>query len=189
MKNLILIIVFLLLCPSLVLAEDRPTSPKTQDKLSIEEWVDNSNKIVYRRFLLIKVFHKALTQAFFLGDDAKNIGLDKKKLTDYLRLKIKNNFANMKFEERPRKKYKPREIGKIRFRVWVTGDNYPVAYHVKCEFWSAWDSEDPDYDYRIWENAVLGYGSRDNVPDTIKKILDEMIEELAILFYKVRGEL
>ena len=40
-------------------------------------------------------------------------------------------------------------------------------------------------DYKEVVNLI----ARENVPDTIKKILGKMIEELAILFYKVRGEL
>tara|TARA_B100001964_G_scaffold209089_1_gene242298 strand:- start:136 stop:285 length:150 start_codon:yes stop_codon:yes gene_type:complete len=44
-------------------------------------------------------------------------------------------------------------------------------------------------DSPIKEERVLGYGSKDDVPDEIKKTISNMIEGLAISFYKVRGEL
>jgi hypothetical protein len=41
----------------------------------------------------------------------------------------------------------------------------------------------------IWEKEMMRYGSRDNVPDKIKKVIDGLIQDLAILFFKVREEL
>ena len=65
---------------------------------------------------------------------------------------------------------------------------YPVIYHVKCEFWSGVDL-DSDYDYRIWDDEMIGYGTKYTVPNSVKECIDSMIQRIAILFFKVRGEL
>ena len=122
---------------------------------------------------------------WLLGDDAEKIGLDEKKLTDYLRLKIKNNFANIRIGG-PYSTVK--QLGSINLRVHVLGDNYPVAYHLKFQFSHCGDGQiDASV---IWHNdTVLGYGSKDTVPNLIRTDIDIVIEGLAILFFKVRGEL
>ena len=37
--------------------------------------------------------------------------------------------------------------------------------------------------------AHLGYGSKDNVPDTIKSSIEELVVSAAVTFFKTRGEL
>lgn len=205
----ILIVVCILLTASSVKAEEKPL-PESQEEIDWDN-VDFANldadgwdKALYHDFLEIKVFDKQYTKVLFAdginrnmvdnNNDAKKnaekIGLDEKKLTDYLRLKIKNNFADIKIEELDFDKYCDKQgnitdkrVGYIILFVWVVGDNYPVVYHLGCRFHLSQDSS------IIWKDARLGYGSKDKVPDTIKKNINEMIEKLAILFYKVRGEL
>ena len=208
MKNLILIIVFLLLCPSLVLAEDRPTLPKSQgeiDSVNFAKTIDEERK---ERMRNIKVFTKDLTKVYFepaAYGDAEIIGLDEKKLTDYLRLKVKNNFADIKFindyteyyikqrddnipmfkDFKRNPDYIDREnVGFIGLTVWVVGNNYPVAYYIRCTF-----ENFTECNSLMNELSTLGYGSKDNVPDRIKKFIGEYIEKFAIDFYKARGEL
>ncbi len=179
----ILIIVCVLLTISSLEAEDKPLL-ESQGKFDIDEL----DKMRYRDFLKIKIFNKLSTRVFFMGgDDANKIGLDANELTDYLRLRIKNNFANITMEEPDFKKYTGKQTGSIILRVWFLGDSNPMVFHIKGEFWN--------YDYfggrykAIWDNERLGFGSKEKVLDGIKKSIDEMIEELEILFYKVRGEL
>ena len=74
------------------------------------------------------------------------------------------------------------DTGVIQFIVRTVGDDYPVAYYLKCEFGILGHGT-------IWESDALGYASRDKMLGIVKKTIDEMIEELAIIFYKVRGEL
>lgn len=146
---------------------------------------DEYKKERYRDFIDIKSLYKKTTCVWLLLGDAEKIGLDKKELTDYLRLKIKNNFANISFEG---KGSPGKQLGYISLRVHVVGDNYPVAYHLKYQFRHTGSPQIDDS--VIWENDImLGYGSKDTVPDMIREDIDTVIRELAILFFKVRGEL
>ncbi|MHC4270276.1 MAG: hypothetical protein ACYSTS_17695 [Planctomycetota bacterium] len=116
----ILIIVCVLLTASSLKAEDKPL-PENQGKIDTD---DLNTTLFYqftdRDFLEIKVFNKQLTRVIFEEEeDAKSIGLDEKELTDYLRLRIRNNFANIKIEEPDFDKYTEKQIGLILLRVWV----------------------------------------------------------------------
>jgi hypothetical protein len=165
LKTITLIIVFILIVMPSLGANDEYLKP------------------AYRDFNKVKILDRENTRVFFEGD-CKKIGLDEKELTDYLRLKVKNSFANIKLEDLPRDKYKPEQIGHIKLRVWVIGVKYPVIYHIKCELWDRSLTE-----FQIYEHEMLGCGSKDTVPDTVKKSIDTMVEKLAIDFYKARGEL
>ncbi len=145
---------------------------------------DEITKPTFRDFNKTEVLAKNLTQVFFVNsDDAEEIGLNKDELTDYLRLKVKNNFANIKFEDSPRDKYEPEQIGYIRFRVWIGGVEYPVIYHIKYEF------RNLSLTYQTLEGEMLGCGTKDTVPDSVMKAIDKLTKKLAIVFSKARGKL
>ncbi len=74
------------------------------------------------------------------------------------------------------------EVGWLTVTVWVTGDDFPVAYHLTVQAGHPGNTDS-------WEDAVLGYGSKENVPGQVKKNVDELIEKLAIDFYKARGQM
>ncbi len=180
LRIITLTIVCLLLTAFSLKAEDKPL-PESQQKI---DW-GNLDKTRYKDFLEIKVFHKLLTKVFFMGENAKKIGLDANELTDYLKLKIKNNFANIRIEVPDSDKYTDKQVGFIDLRVWVVGDNYPIAYHLRLRFLH---SDYSKCNNLIWDNEWLGFGSKDNVSE-LKKVIDGLIQELAILFFKVREEL
>ncbi len=176
------------------MASNRPSLRKTPKEKTWENYdEDKINKMRYRDFLKIKtidiISHVYIEFNDYVDkatEEAKKTGIDEKELTDYLKLRIKNNFASIRMERPDFDKYTRKQVGVIFIRVMVTGDNFPIVYHLRCRF------QHLDYtqgDAVIWEAEKLGYGSRDNVLDTIKKSIDRQVEELAILFYKVRGGL
>jgi len=146
----------------------------------------------YGEFRDIRSF--GLINVWFEGEDAKKIGLSEEELTDYLKLRFKNNFANITYEDAIAagiaagekvgdlfvNKAKGKKLGLLRCIVWVVGDDFPIAYHVKCKAGNFLDQD-------VWESANLGYGSKNNVPDSIKETLDSHVEELAILVFKVKA--
>ena len=87
--------------------------------------------------------------------------------------------------------YTEEQVGTIRFRIWAIGDNdYPITYHLKCTFYNEYKTDlYDDLSIQIWVRERLGFTSKDKVEDRIKTSINKMIEELAILFYEVRGEL
>lgn len=176
--------------------------PENQEKFDVDAFLkrfkepidtdsDEYNKKRYKDFLKIRRLLKMNVRVMLTNrEDAKKIGLDEDELTDYLRLKVKNNFANIRMEEvdfsKNNTKSFKQQVGSLHLNVWVVGDNYPVAYHLRYVFFTSDYSEG---DSSIWDTKWLGYGSKDNISDIIKSNIDKTIQDLAILFFKVRGEL
>jgi hypothetical protein len=156
-----------------------PNKFMAQDKTSIDEQFD---RLIYEDFKKIKIFGPLIV--LFEGD-AEKIGLNKNDLTDFLKLKVKNNFAGFQIKTIDRsdleKSISP-TIGRIVVSVWVVGTDYPVAFHIEIQAGSL-------NKFDIYEKAILGYGSKNNVPNTIKKVIGDLIEAFAIKFYKVRSEI
>src|SRR5690554_834144 len=119
---------------------------------------------------------------------AEKIGLKKEDLKNYLRLRFKNSFAGMEFKEPEnlwetfQDKDEARKIGNIHLKVWTVGDDYPVAYHIAINAGNL----DSGSEY---ENTHLGYGSKGNVPESVRESISQLIDDLAVAFFKARGEL
>lgn len=140
------------------------------------------NEFSYRHLKNIEYFgiiHVRLKNA-----ESNKIGLNEGDLTDYLKLRYKNNFANIPFRDLRSNlaDFTKEKVGLLLCSVWTVGDDYPIAFHVECK---AGPAGNPS----ILTDAYLGYGNKRNVPDTIKKVLDEIVSGIAIRFYKARGEM
>ena len=164
-----------------------PALAQKPDEEAIKEAISEKFlKYTYNDFKKIERFGVISIEC---GGDAEKIGLSEKSLTDYAKLRYKNNFGNFTFKEpTPEErsiyydKAKGEKVGQIWFTIWAVGDDYPIAYYIRCTAGN-YDRND------IWKNEVLGYGSKNNVPDTVKKAIDLMMEKLAIDFFKARGEM
>ncbi len=127
--------------------------------------------------------------AVSLAGDAESIGLNEKELTNYVKLKFKEHLGSIKLDDTSRSSQKflalvatkERSVGNMTFRVWVVGEDYPLAYHVRCD---AGNFENPS----IWTEEILGHGSKKTLPDAIRNIINEMIKEFARIFTTVRGQ-
>ncbi len=161
-----------------------PFSLNAQSKfLSAEEprdFEDHLDRLFYKDFNEIKILDKEMTYVSISGD-AKKIGLDADELTDYLRHNIEKNFADMKLEDAPFDKYEPEQKGRIEVTVWIVGEDYPVAYYTRGKLRNF-----SSLKYIMWEDERLGFGSKDNVPDLIKKSIEHIIKDLAIDFFVVQ---
>jgi hypothetical protein len=119
------------------------------------------------------------------NSDGNPLGLSSQDLTDHLKLRYKNSFANVPFRDQSKNLMHvrdPEKVGYFWCGVWTVGDNYPVAYHVECRAGSFANSS-------ILKDAVLGYGNKKNVPDTVKESISNIVSEFAIRFFKTRGEM
>jgi hypothetical protein len=124
-----------------------------------------------------------------LQGSAEKIGLNKERLTDLAKLKFKNNFANINYKDESERLFdiyldenKNNSVAAIYFDIWTVGDDYPVAYHISVK-------SGPVSNADMYTNAYLGYGSRVDVPETVKKAIADFMEELAISFFKARETL
>lgn len=118
--------------------------------------------------------------------DVYKIGLTKEYLTSYLRLAVKREIPTMKYQpdlmDFEKWETDARKWGDISVTVWTVGSDYPIAYHVSIEAGN-WNS------FAVHKNAYLGYGSKATVPDIIKKDINELVQQFAIVFYKARKEI
>ncbi|MCK8601239.1 hypothetical protein [Desulfoferrobacter suflitae] len=124
-----------------------------------------------------------------LVGDAERIGLSEQSLTRFLDEKFTEHFCNIRYQDLSQDAsrlaeaiaLRDKKIGLITFRVWVIGEDYPMAYHVRCD---AGSFQNPN----IWSEEVLGHGSSRTVPTAIREILDELLQQFARVFLKARGE-
>lgn len=123
------------------------------------------------------------------GERAAMIGLNNAELTDYAKLKYKNNFSEIEFKEITaeesslyQEESKAKKVGSIWFRIWVVGEGNPIAYYIECKA--------GNYDnYEIWSDEVLGICNEREINQICRNEINRMIENLAITFFKVRGEI
>lgn len=126
-----------------------------------------------------------LIKVYFEGEDAEKIGLKENELTNYVKLLFNNNFAGIKMKEKSSLDLKEhKKIGFLLFTVWVVGDVYPIAYHVDSRMGNMLYG----FDKGAVSKAVLGCGSKSNVPDAIKDSIKNLVEGMAITFFKARGK-
>ncbi len=168
------IFIFVLLTVSSLGAEEDKNSDKG---------LKDIYKADYQDFSEIKIIDKRFTLVSLMGD-AKDKGLNKKELTDHLIHGIKNNFTDITIEEPDFDKYTEEQVGLIYLRVWFLGDSNPMVFHVNCEFWNNSFNDN----YQLWNRGMLGFGSLVSVNNSVKESIDELIQDLAVQFYKGRGK-
>jgi hypothetical protein len=117
---------------------------------------------------------------------AESLGFKNDELTAYLRQHFKNRFGDFPFKN-PNAKLSPEvnlqhpeTVGTLFVRVWTVGDNVPVAFHVSLTSGSL-------ADYKAYEDAVLGYTSKDKVHQQVQKSIALLVERLAATFFKLRS--
>ncbi len=119
---------------------------------------------------------------------AEKLGLKSAELTDLTRLAFLNNFPGVALESPGTSSLdeveRPNQAGFIYCEVWTVGEEYIVAYHVDC---NAGPYVTPRTPNAVWGHALLGYGPKDQVPDSIRKGLRNLIEKFAVVFFKSRG--
>jgi hypothetical protein len=143
---------------------------------------ERMNEVLYGDLRKIERF--GFIYVLVRSESEDKVGLKSEDLTDYLKLRYKNNFGGFPYKEITDWQNAPpaEKTGNLWCGVWTVGNSFPVAYHVECRMGSMKQS-------RIVEDAVLGYGNRSNVPETIRKTLDRMVSDFAIRFFKTRGEM
>lgn len=114
---------------------------------------------------------------------AEKIGLDKDLLTDYARLRFRNSFVDMKIEKTVKIIDEQRsEAGIIYIKIKTSGEDYPIAYYVSCNAIS-FSSE------FLLEFSCLGVTSKNEAPNTVKVAISNLMDRLAIRFFKDKGKM
>ena len=123
------------------------------------------------------------------GERAAIIGLSNDELTDYAKLKYKNNFIGIEFKEIAveesslyQEDSEAKKVGSVWFRIWVAGEGNPIAYYIECKAGNY-------IDYELWNDEILGLCNERDIKQICRNEINRMIENLAITFFKVRGEI
>lgn len=146
----------------------------------------NSDSAPFAELRKIKKFVSVEVRA---QGTAERIGLKVAELTDLTRLAFLHNFTGVSLEVSGGPSLdsaeRPNQLGFINCEVWTVGEDYIVAYHLDCTAGPYLLSKVPSV---VWDHAILGYGPKDQVPETIRTGLRTMIEDFAVAFFKARGE-
>jgi hypothetical protein len=120
---------------------------------------------------------------------AEKLGLKSADLTDATRLTFLKNFPGVALEMTggPSGDGKDRlsQLGYLTCEVWTVGEDYVVAYHLDC---NAGSYLVPRKSGTLWNRAILGYGPKEDIRDTVHGGLRSMVEQLSATFFKVRAE-
>lgn len=143
--------------------------------------------ILYGDFSEIKTFGYIYVKT--QGDRASIVGLNSEELTDYAKLRYKNNFSGIEYQEIAteesaifQEEERAKKAGSMWFRVWIEGENSPIAYYIECK---AGNYEN----YEIWSDELLGVCDKKEIKQIVRNEINRMIENFAIVFFKVRGEI
>lgn len=120
---------------------------------------------------------------------AEKIGLKPSALTDAARIAFRTSFNGLPFEDVTVRALqgteRPNQLGFLTCDVWTVGEEFVVAYHVDCNAGHYLSNKVLG---TVWNHALLGYGPKDQIPDTIHRGLRNLIQKLAVAFFKARGE-
>jgi len=177
-KPVISILLALVAVASLLRAE--PT-PKVDEKVLA--------KVTYSDLTDVKKF---FTVYVLLDGSAEKIGLDRKELSDFVKLRFKNLFTGFPIEELPKNEQglpadgiNEREWANLFVVVWTVGDDYPVAYHIELKMGKfrggGWGYSD----------ASLGYASAKTLKDgrVIKDTISDLMERAAATLFRIQDKL
>jgi hypothetical protein len=149
----------------------------------------NFDSFMYSGFITINTFSSI---DVYLQGTAEDIGLSKEELTDYLRMRFKNSFANLEFKETDfgsiwnESNEERAKRGIIEIKIWTVGDDYPIAFHIEIRA----GNYAGDYsNMSQYKSAILGYDSKSKIQNTTKESISELVDELAVSFFKARGEI
>ncbi len=127
-----------------------------------------------------------------LAGSAEEIGLDRKELAEFLRLRFKNFFTGFPLKELPPDKngspkddVVEREWAYLSVTVWTVGSDYPVAYHINLTMRKLRGGGGG------YEDASLGYASAKALKSEriLKDAISDMMERAAVKLLKIQGKL
>ena len=133
-----------------------------------------------RKFVAVEV----LTQG-----TADKLGISGAELTDVTRVTLLNKVPGIALEgsSGPSADASERlnQLGFFTCEVWTVGEQYMAAYHVDCNAGSYTMQKTPG---SLWNQAILGYGPKDEVSDAVRKGVRAMAELFAATFSSARGD-
>jgi hypothetical protein len=120
---------------------------------------------------------------------ADKLGISGAELTDVMRVTLLNKVPGIALEgssgPSPDASERPNQLGFFTCEVWTVGEHYIAAYHVDCNAGSYTMQRTPG---SLWNQAILGYGPKDEVSEAVRKGVRAMAEMFAATFLSARGD-
>ncbi len=120
---------------------------------------------------------------------AEKLGISGPELTDVTRVTLLHKVPGIALEgssgPSPDAPERPNQLGFFTCEVWTVGEQYIAAYHVDCTAGSYTTQKTPG---SLWNQAILGYGPKDEVSDAVRKGVRAMVELFAATFTTARGD-
>jgi hypothetical protein len=118
---------------------------------------------------------------------AEKLGINGAELTDVTRVTLLNKVPGIALEgssgPSPDAMERPNQLGFFTCDVWTVGEQYIAAYHVDCNAGSYNAQKTPG---SLWNQAILGYGPKDDVSEAVRKGVRAMVELFAATFATAR---
>lgn len=120
---------------------------------------------------------------------AEKLGISATELTDVTRVTLLNKVPGIALEgssgPSPDASERLNQLGFFTCEVWTVGEQYIAAYHVDCNAGSYTVQKTPA---SLWNQAILGYGPKDEVSDAVRKGVRAMVDLFAATFASARAE-
>ncbi len=120
---------------------------------------------------------------------AEKLGISSAELTDVTRVTLLNKIPGIALEgsggPAPDASERLNQLGFFTCEVWTVGEQYIAAYHVDCNAGAYTAQKTPG---SLWNQAILGYGPKDEVSDAVRKGVRAMVELFAATFSSARGD-
>ncbi len=120
---------------------------------------------------------------------AERLGIKRGELTDLARISLLNKIPGVGIEgtgiPTPDAGERLHQFGYFTCEVWTVGEQYIAAYHVDCTGGAYTAQRRPS---PLWNQAILGYGPKEEVSDAVLKGMRALVEHFAATVASARAE-
>lgn len=139
---------------------------------------DELTDFLYKDLSKIKKVNKP--SIIFDGSAKSLLEKSEAELKEYAGLVIKRNLPKIKFIGQ--EDSYSNDFGRLIFTIWAVGESYPIALHVEI-------SAGPYEQINCYERASMRVSSEEMIKNHIKEAFNTLIEDFAITYLKVSGEM
>ena len=137
----------------------------------------------YEEFKEVEFFSSIVVH--IKGSSAKDMGLYENKLRPYILIQLKEIFSpklknpySLRMIVESTSLADRKRFGSLTFMIWIMGSGASMPYYVEAKAGNQL--------HNFWERKVLKEGLREEIPDDVKKLIREFIQELANDFFAAR---
>ena len=137
----------------------------------------------YEEFKEVEFFSSVVVR--IKGDSAKDLGLYENKVRPYILDQLKEIFSpklknpySLRMIVEDTSLADRKRFGSLTFMIWIMGSGDSMPYYVEAKAGNQL--------HNFWERKILKEGSREEIPDEVKKLIREYIQELVNDFFAAK---